>query len=66
MANTRSYIPRGDGPSLEFAKNLYAYALINFDRWNVPSPRAVLMRFRPLTKRNSRRRGTPTGAKWTR
>ncbi|MDR2795540.1 MAG: hypothetical protein LBB47_02365 [Spirochaetaceae bacterium] len=40
MANTRNYIPNGDGPFLEFAKNLYAYALINFDRWSVPSPQA--------------------------
>jgi hypothetical protein len=42
MVNTSDYIPRGDGPFLEFAKNLYAYALDNFARWSVPSPQIDL------------------------
>jgi hypothetical protein len=42
MANNTDYIPRGYGPFLEFAKNLYAYALANFNRWSIPSPQADL------------------------
>jgi hypothetical protein len=42
MANNTDYIPRGDGPFLEFAKTLYAYALANFSRWQVPSPQTDL------------------------
>jgi hypothetical protein len=36
------YIPSSDEKFLEFSKNLTAYALTNFTRWNVPSPQAEI------------------------
>ncbi|MDR3337753.1 MAG: hypothetical protein LBT16_11160 [Treponema sp.] len=42
MAQNHDYIPKTDGELLSFAKNLYAYALANFTRWEVPSPQAML------------------------
>ncbi|GHU49839.1 hypothetical protein FACS1894200_08910 [Spirochaetia bacterium] len=36
------YIPRRDDKFLEWAKNLYSYALVNFARWSVPSPQVHL------------------------
>jgi hypothetical protein len=42
VANNTDYIPRGDAVFLEFAKNLYAYALDNFGRWSVPTPQTEL------------------------
>jgi hypothetical protein len=42
MAKQRSYIPDGDRAFLEFVKFLYAYALLHFARWLVPSPQPEL------------------------
>jgi hypothetical protein len=40
--NLADYIPRSDDKFLEWAKNLYNYALSNFVRWSVPSPQSTL------------------------
>jgi hypothetical protein len=42
MAQNHDYIPRNDDELLAFAKNLYAYALANYTRWQIPSPQAYL------------------------
>jgi hypothetical protein len=42
MSSNADYVPRGDAPFLEWVKNLYAYALANFDRWKVPTPQTDL------------------------
>ncbi|MDR1410786.1 MAG: hypothetical protein LBI91_01115 [Spirochaetaceae bacterium] len=34
------YIPKTDAELLAFARNLYAYALGNYERWQVPDPKA--------------------------
>ena len=34
---THDYIPKNDDELFSFAKNLYAYALLNFARWQIPS-----------------------------
>jgi hypothetical protein len=38
----KDYIPSNDDQFLDWAKNLYNYALANFARWEVPSPAAPL------------------------
>jgi hypothetical protein len=42
MASNTDYIPRKDGVFVEFSKVLYAYALTNFARWQIPSPQPTL------------------------
>jgi hypothetical protein len=42
MASYRDYIPKTDADLIVFAKNLYDYALANFVRWSVLSPREML------------------------
>ena len=42
MAQNHDYIPRNDDELLVFAENLYAYALVNYTRWQVPSPQSFL------------------------
>jgi hypothetical protein len=42
MPTKHDYVPSQDGELLTFAKNLYAYALVNYARWSVPSPQAML------------------------
>ena len=42
MAQNHDYIPRNADELLAFAKNLYAYALANYTRWQIPSPQAYL------------------------
>jgi hypothetical protein len=39
---TKDYILSNDGQFLEWAKNLYAYALAHFSGWNVPSLQLTL------------------------
>jgi hypothetical protein len=36
------YIPRPDDKFLEWAKNLYNYAVANYSRWSVPQPQPAL------------------------
>ena len=36
------YIPKNDDELLVFTENLYAYALANYTRWQVPSPQSFL------------------------
>lgn len=36
------YVPVSDEPFLEWAKNLYAYALVHFAQWSVPGPQTGL------------------------
>ena len=36
------YIPKNDDELLVFAEHLYAYALANYTRWQVPSPQSFL------------------------
>jgi hypothetical protein len=38
----KDYIPSNDGQFLEWAKNLYAYAVAHFSGWGVPSPQLTL------------------------
>jgi hypothetical protein len=35
---SRDYIPRGDLPLLEFAKNFFGYAKTKYTSWSVPNP----------------------------
>jgi hypothetical protein len=42
MPSNADYVPRADAPFLEFAKNLYAYTLANFARWQIPTPQTEL------------------------
>jgi hypothetical protein len=42
MPKNRDYIPWKSADLLLFASTLYAYALLNFVRWNVPSPQSIL------------------------
>jgi hypothetical protein len=39
---SHDYVPKADGTLLPFAKTLYGYALLNYARWNVPSPQTML------------------------
>jgi hypothetical protein len=39
---SHDYIPKNDDELLVFTENLYAYALANYTRWQVPSPQAFL------------------------
>ncbi|MDR0598691.1 MAG: hypothetical protein LBG84_01225 [Treponema sp.] len=41
MAN-KDYLPHGDSEFLEWVKNLYAYCLANYSRFQIPSPQAAL------------------------
>ena len=36
------YIPRADGPFLEWARNFHNYALAHYSQWQTPSPQALL------------------------
>jgi hypothetical protein len=38
----KDYVPDNDGQFLEWAKNLYAYALAHFAAWNIRSPQSSL------------------------
>jgi hypothetical protein len=42
MPSSHGYIPANDGQFLEWARNLYQYALQNFQKWSVPSPQMSL------------------------
>ncbi|MDR1410581.1 MAG: hypothetical protein LBI91_00070, partial [Spirochaetaceae bacterium] len=42
MAKNHDYIPGSEDDLLAFAKNLYAYALGNYERWQVPGPKPFL------------------------
>jgi hypothetical protein len=39
---SNDYIPRADGPLLEWAKNFYNYALAHYSNWQIPSPQLTL------------------------
>jgi hypothetical protein len=45
MARLRDYIPKNDEDLLAFVKTLYAYALLHFLRWLIPSPQTFLEAF---------------------
>jgi hypothetical protein len=38
MARAHDYLPRGDFPLLEFAKNFFGYAKTKYTSWSVPNP----------------------------
>jgi hypothetical protein len=42
MSQSHDYVPRNARELLVFAKNLYAYAMVHYTRWGVPSPQALL------------------------